>query len=209
MGKRNPFPLVGQIHQTGPTREAYTQPVPASLSTAAAKWARRGGVAHWLVTASMWARLSGCFFPQIPLLTCVSSATGFPSLSRRPVTLITCRRCCRAASPMHGTSGCLVSPYVVELFPPLPIPTATPLSQTVPRDEPLDDKLCVARHRWSQLSRVMHVPPSCRAICSCTRRAPTYPPLGARVLPRGHLCATFRSISVRTAASRHSCAASR
>jgi hypothetical protein len=82
MGKRNPFPLVGQIHQTGPTREAYTQPVPASLSTAAAKWARRAGVAHWLVTASMWARLSGCFFPQIPLLTCASSATGFPSLSR-------------------------------------------------------------------------------------------------------------------------------
>jgi hypothetical protein len=50
----------------------------------------------------------------------------------------------------------------------------------VPRDELLDNKLCVACRRWPQLLLAVLVLPSRQAVCSCAHRTPTYPPLGVR-----------------------------
>jgi hypothetical protein len=124
MEKRNHFPFVEQIHQTGPTHEAYParRSFPLYRCYQVDPGCRCGPPVSGCLSTQ--ACLSTCFFHQIRLLTRAPSRR----CCIHSVALVTYCHCCRAASPTHGASGRLVSLSVVKLFPPLPAPATTPLS---------------------------------------------------------------------------------
>jgi hypothetical protein len=140
MEKRNHFPFVEQIHQTGPTHEAYParHSFPLYRRYQVDPGCRCGPPVSGCLSTQ--ARLSTCFFHQIRLLTRAPPRR----CCTHSVALVTYCHCCRAASPTHGASGRLVSLSVaspthgasgrlvslsvVKLFPPLPAPATTPLS---------------------------------------------------------------------------------